>query len=1618
MRKNKSKGKDTFPAFDQNSELLIAHNQTLMLNKLRKYFGKERSYRSTTVNPYSRADTLKLTHPKIERISQLVKMDKPTGRPGHKDEGTSGYICQREIVIELEDQKKIRLKETIPESKYDEKLLENICQLLGKKPKIVHNKAAFSVERRPIANNSSFTDVLVAVNQRELNELHRPPQPMSVQMASNGKKQKPKHGNESFRIQDMSVPDAYLGEDSVVVQNRNKTNIFSRKSTLKGTPQKLDSQPTQAGQPVRSKSKPQKWNLRTEGTLHSGMRNEMSKSSKTPLGTHEEMSKSFDRINKKDKFEDLEENSEHQPKFKTFQIQSSPIKDSNLSRNLVRENTISSQRSKATAKVKFAAAAPPPVESSEFREHDPRLEGVSCKEDDEVSSIRRSVLGDQSLNLSKSGLLSKMKIDLSGIHRKQQLRGAEDGQHAAMRARHSSMNEMKDVHVHLDKKVDQVSETPRRLVQVSGEVTAAKFCPPFEGLFRSVEFQVAKLQRAIDSLHVLKSVETWSLTQTKVLPSVSVSAEHMSLFLESHRVSEMPPRSHDVLHGKSAVSLRQTEADSHAGVGVSHPPHQSSQPRSFGGHSGKDASSYIQIVINPPSETDLDQLENQPTIVEQCADHHDASEKLSSEGISNEQPSNSVEDKSHQVENGPIIHDDASPSKPCTVTENQQDAHEFIQSIYLDVLDRKSNPETNPQEIVAFPAHFQPAEVERIQSNDHHTKSEEPKEPVEKYDPTLDDKAEGEEFVHQIFSACCDQYEDQQIELKVQLKLMLQSADAEVRDDYVTQLFSELLDHEKLNQLPAVMDPQAKPAEPEPLVQPTQAPMVKEQEPHPIIHNSEASMERNVKDFLQGITSSVVNKMEVSQSTTTINTNKAADEFVDNLLYKSLASMEGAEAVSELPKKLSIVQPVGILKKSRASTKEEGDLEARPAKQITFDKTNPIKRRDVDSEQCSDDNDDIQQLAGKKLKGIDQAAPGAVHKDRLSVLRQKAKVPDPRASLPANSKPLKSKLEVQKVIIKLDSMDVSKKEIGDSDVSHSEKQGLPVQVNLLPGLSLSPNKLVVTPNTPNTPNESPNQSTSRLLTNSQTKSQATLTTKKRRQIYDSVGPSPFDKPCENDDKEANLSSHANIYTENINLYGSGLCSEDLSVLEPLSRPKEDYDHDHDQKSDSGFQMDYAKPKTIKGVDPSKQARGKKNADLTMNNLGFRKRGQVNQGDGNGPLNNNIMGAKKISRFPEGNDPFLPYKMTRVGDAPYDFIIQDYDEHEGGYSWLVMGFEEAASVWFEDSRKEITKNPTNPDSPFQVEEPVGLGIKPQNQRSSTPRKSEMKEETRTKKKAQSGLPLMRPKDEAPKKDPHSDSEDSASSQQKKAVPVLPAQLKAIKEAKAAAIKKKTDASEDESSVSHTNVTPNNKPSTSSKKKTSVSKESNSKQSKDHGSDDNEDNEASNEDESEESSAESESMVGSKPENISEMTDDDRDRIKNKEKKAAETRKAKPAISCMQVHFDDEAIVGLQAVYEMNGEFFLGKMMGSRSKTFATSDKLTLTDRTDSFLCQCDGKIVKCMKLLTTRGRSFTLGNDSYSDFERVYTYKVSRKMLGCVQAGFDVSGHLACIAFKLVASPQL
>ena len=153
-------------------------------------------------------------------------------------------------------------------------------------------------------------------------------------------------------------------------------------------------------------------------------------------------------------------------------------------------------------------------------------------------------------------------------------------------------------------------------------------------------------------------------------------------------------------------------------------------------------------------------------------------------------------------------------------------------------------------------------------------------------------------------------------------------------------------------------------------------------------------------------------------------------------------------------------------------------------------------------------------------------------------------------------------------------------------------------------------------------------------------------------------------------------------------------SERIEVLSRLSDPD-----DASAMSQSHFRMDFVEDKKFKGIDPGKadQATLDEARRLQAGMEGFKRRGQLLLQK---PFQLGAGSEHASKRFPNANDPLAKFKAVKIGNGPYDFIFQSYEDEDHNYGQLVVGFEAEVAHWDEDRFAKLVRIP--PDEPAQYD----------------------------------------------------------------------------------------------------------------------------------------------------------------------------------------------------------------------------------------------------------------------------------------------------------------------------
>ena len=461
-----------------------------------------------------------------------------------------------------------------------------------------------------------------------------------------------------------------------------------------------------------------------------------------------------------------------------------------------------------------------------------------------------------------------------------------------------------------------------------------------------------------------------------------------------------------------------------------------------------------------------------------------------------------------------------------------------------------------------------------------------------------------------------------------------------------------------------------------------------------------------------------------------------------------------------------------------------------------------------------------------------------------------------------------------------------------------------------------------------------------------------------------------------------------LYRERNNLYKSQMNSMASSKVEECFRqtPRSSYEK-------SEFEMDFKPPRKIKGFDPSKhEYSNDDNGDGKGENNMRRKAANV----GMSAIANlkGFEGAR--NKFENANDPFSQFKMIRLGNGPYDFLIQDF-EVEDDFQHLVMGDEKSVKVWSEDTIKVMRKQAkgtvekaterSKKIDQLQASKKSNLDISVKNQlrKASSAALSQEIEDSDSDGSGDSGANKQKEKppkrsmtkleDASDESEAESDSKSSTSQNNKKSRLIINSKLK--KSTKKA---KKSDESEDRSGSG------------------SGSSSSNSDKSSESEDSEPEDDDSESSEEEEEGDAEAErSQSGFK--NTS---------------KATEKEKALFVLSRIHMHWDSLGIRGLQATYRHQDKLIEGKLHGGVSQETGGLD-IAPGDRCYEVWTEIGDNLLKCLKFVLGRGDTIRLGPDDYDSRTRVYNYSIKRRKLSRMHAGFNSDGYLVCLAFKLVKS---
>lgn len=462
-----------------------------------------------------------------------------------------------------------------------------------------------------------------------------------------------------------------------------------------------------------------------------------------------------------------------------------------------------------------------------------------------------------------------------------------------------------------------------------------------------------------------------------------------------------------------------------------------------------------------------------------------------------------------------------------------------------------------------------------------------------------------------------------------------------------------------------------------------------------------------------------------------------------------------------------------------------------------------------------------------------------------------------------------------------------------------------------------------------------------------------------------------------------------LYRERNNLYKSQMNSMASSKVEECFRqtPRSSYEK-------SEFEMDFKPPRKIKGFDPSKhEYSNDDNGDGKGENNMRRKAANV----GMSAIANlkGFEGAK--NKFENANDPFSQFKMIRLGNGPYDFLIQDF-EVEDDFQHLVMGDEKSVKVWSEDTIKVMRKQAKGT-----VEKATERSKKIDQLQAS--KKSNLDISVKNKLRKASSAALSQEEEE----DSDSDGSGDTGGNKQKEKPPKRSMTK---------MEDASDESEAESG-SKSSTSQNNKKSRliiNSKLKKSTKKAKKSDESED-GSGSDSGSSSSNSDkasESEDSEPEDDDSESSEEE---EEGDAEAERSQSGYKntsKATEKEKALFVLNRIHMHWDSLGIRGLQASYRHQDNMVEGKIHGGTSEETGGLD-IAPGDRCYEVWTEIGDNLLKCLKFVLGRGDTVRLGPDDYDSRTRVYNYSIKRRKLSRIHAGFNSDGYLVCLAFKLVKS---
>ena len=119
-----------------------------------------------------------------------------------------------------------------------------------------------------------------------------------------------------------------------------------------------------------------------------------------------------------------------------------------------------------------------------------------------------------------------------------------------------------------------------------------------------------------------------------------------------------------------------------------------------------------------------------------------------------------------------------------------------------------------------------------------------------------------------------------------------------------------------------------------------------------------------------------------------------------------------------------------------------------------------------------------------------------------------------------------------------------------------------------------------------------------------------------------------------------------------------------------------------------------------------------------------------------------------------------------------------------------------------------------------------------------------------------------------------------------------------------------------------------------------------------------------------------------------------------------------ISKLLVYEQNGLLSGFRCYYTKGQELFKGKLIGLVGD-YCSEVNITPNDKVEGIQCEISNFKIKNLKFSTSKGWIFSMGNNKFDYFGRIYSYAIRRKFLSYITAGFNESGDLTCLSFRLV-----